>query len=99
MAKYDVFRINSGKGYLLDIQADFLNHLSTRVVVPLLLRDDVPPPSKGLNPIFLVGADEVVMATQLLVAVPKSALKARVGNLSDRHDTIISAIDFLMQGF
>jgi toxin CcdB len=86
------------KGFLLEVQADFLNSLSTRVVVPLLPVEEVPTPSKMLNPIFLIGTDEVVMATQLLAAVPKAALRIRIGNLSDQHDKVVDAIDFLMQG-
>jgi toxin CcdB len=87
------------KGFLLEVQADFLNSLSTRVVVPLLPVEEVPTLSKTLNPIFLIGTDEVVMATQLLAAVPKSALRIRIGNLSDQHDRVVNAIDFLKQGF
>jgi toxin CcdB len=99
MARLDVYRMEAGKGYLLDVQADFLSSLSTRVVVPLLPLAEVPPPSKTLNPIFRIGSDEVVMATQLLAAVPKSAVKTSIGNLSDQHDKIVAAIDFLIQGF
>ncbi|HEX4505904.1 MAG TPA: CcdB family protein [Alphaproteobacteria bacterium] len=99
MAKFDVYRIDGGRGYLIDIQADLLGALSTRVVVPLLPGDEVPPPSKRLNPIFHIGPDEVVMATQLMAAVPRSALKTSIANLSEHHDTIVGAIDFLMQGF
>ena len=99
MSKFDVYRIDGGRGYLVDIQADFLSSLSTRVVVPLLPRDEVPPPSKRLNPIFQIGADEVVMAPQLMAAVPRSALNTSIANLSGHPNTIVGAIDFLMQGF
>ena len=97
MSKFDVYRTEGG--YLLDIQADFLNHLGTRVVVPLLPTQTTPPAAKGLNPIFRIEDDEVVMATQLLAAVPRSMLKSSVTNLSNQHDKIVAAVDFLMQGF
>ena len=97
MSKFDVYRTEDG--YLLDIQANFLSHLGTRVVVPLLPTRTTPPPVKGLNPIFRVEEEEVVMATQLMAAVPRSILKTRVAILSSQHDEIVSAIDFLMQGF
>jgi toxin CcdB len=97
MPKFDVYRTEGG--YLLDIQADFLNYLGTRVVVPLLPTGTTPPPAKGLNPIFRIEDDEVVMATQLLAAVPRSMLKTSVANLSSQHDKIVAAVDFLMQGF
>jgi toxin CcdB len=34
MARFDVYRNPAGAGCLLDIQADLLSHLNTRVVVP-----------------------------------------------------------------
>ncbi|CAM5429606.1 hypothetical protein TMEC54S_03045 [Thauera mechernichensis] len=36
MARFDVYRNSAGEGFLLDVQADLLSHLNTRVVVPLL---------------------------------------------------------------
>lgn len=52
MARFGVYRHPEGKGYLLDIQADLLRHLNTRVVVPLLPLDIAPKPAKTLNPVF-----------------------------------------------
>jgi toxin CcdB len=99
MARFDVYRNPDGTGYLLDIQANLLSHLNTRVVVPLLPPDEAPRPAQRLNPRFRIGTDVVIMATQFLAAVPSSMLKAPAGTLSDRHDDIVSAVDFLMQGF
>ena len=45
------------------------------------------------------GADVVIMATQFLAAVPSSILETPAGTLSDHHDDIVAAVDFLMQGF
>ena len=36
MARFDVYRNSAGEGFLLDVQADLLSYLNTRVVVPLL---------------------------------------------------------------
>ncbi|ABC24346.1 CcdB family protein [Rhodospirillum rubrum] len=36
MARFDVYANPDGMGGLLNIQADLLRHLNTRVVVPLL---------------------------------------------------------------
>jgi len=99
MARFDVYRNPDGSGYLLDIQANLLSHLNTRVVVPLLPPDEAPRPAQRLNPRFRIGADVVIMATQFLAAVPSSMLKAPAGTLSGHHDDIVSAVDFLMQGF
>jgi toxin CcdB len=99
MARFDVYRNPDGSGYLLDVQANFLSHLNTRVVAPLLPPDEAPRPAQRLNPRFHIGADDVVMVTQFLAAVPSSMLKAPAGTLADHHSDIVDAIDFLMQGF
>jgi toxin CcdB len=99
MARFDVYRNPEGRGYLLDVQASLLGNLNTRIVVPLLPPDEAPQPARRLNPCFRIGGDDLIMATQFLAAVPSSMLKAPVGTLSDHHSEIVTAIDFLMQGF
>lgn len=99
MARFDLYRDPDGNGYLLDIQADLLSHLNTRVVVPLMLPADAPKPAKGLNPVFLIGDTALVMITQFLSAVPTSALKEQVATLDQHHTEIVDAIDLLLQGF
>ncbi len=98
MARFDVFR-NPDGGYLLDIQAGLLDHLNTRVVVPLLPLAVAPTPARILNPVFSVDDDEVVMATQFMAAVPANLLRTPVATLAARRDEIVAAIDLLMQGF
>lgn len=51
MARYDVYP-NPDGGYILDVQADLLDDLTTRVVVPLMMATLAPSPAKRLNPIF-----------------------------------------------
>ncbi|MEO3432728.1 CcdB family protein [Inquilinus sp. CAU 1745] len=99
MARFDVYANPDGLGYLLDIQAGFLSHLTTRVVVPLLPLEHAPMPAKGLNPRFRIGDEEVLMATQFMAAVPNSTIKNPVATLNHRHHEIVDAIDLLMQGF
>ena len=50
MARFHVYVNAEGGGYLLDVQANLLNHLNTCVVVPLLPLDTAPKPAKVLNP-------------------------------------------------
>ena len=45
--------MRDGPGYLMDVQADMLNRLNTRVVVPLLPLSEAPKPAKVLNPQFV----------------------------------------------
>lgn len=99
MARFDVYANPGGEGYVVDVQADLLNGLNTRVVVPLLPRHQAPVPAKRLNPVFRMADQEVVLATQFLSAVPMSVLGAPLGTLEPHRTEIINAIDFLMQGF
>jgi toxin CcdB len=99
MARYDVYPNPDRAGYLLDVQADLLAGLNTRVVVPLLPRGAAPAPAERLNPTFRVETSEVVMATQFLAAVPASILAAPVANVSDRAIDITNALDMVFQGF
>lgn len=99
MARFDVYKMPDGEGYLLDIQADLLSHLNSRVVVPLLPAAIAPQPAKILNPCFAVAGEPLVMTTQFIAAVPASILRTPIMNLQAKHDEIVAATDFLMQGF
>lgn len=99
MSKYDVYSDPGGKGYLVDVQADLLDSLNTRMVVPLLPRGEAPIPAAHLNPIFEVEGQEVVMVTQFMAAVPVSILKNPVGHLDEAFEQITRATDMLLQGF
>jgi toxin CcdB len=76
MARFGVYKSTEATGYLLDIQADLLNHLNTRVVVPLLPLEIAPKPAGTLNPLFDIDGVKVSMATQFMAAVPTRMLKA-----------------------
>ncbi|MFH7321481.1 CcdB family protein [Desulfurivibrio sp. D14AmB] len=99
MARFDVYQNPDGEGYLLDVQADLLRGLSTRVVVPLLPVSMAPQPAKILNPCFTITGESQIMATQFMAAVPVSILRAPITSLQAKRDEIVAAVDFLMQGF
>ena len=83
---------------MLDVQADLLSHLNTRVVVPLLARDGDLLSAKGLNPVFEIEGGGWVMATQFMAAVPSSLLKGPVARLDPFRAEITTALDMLFQG-
>ena len=99
MAKYDIHEYRSGDGYLLDVQADLLDHLNTRVVVPLLPKNNAPQPAARLNPIFEVEGVPHVMAAQFLAAIPRNELGKKVTNIEPRFAEITAALDMVFQGF
>ena len=99
MARFDVYKMATARGFLLDVQTDLLSGLNTRVVVPLLPLTDAPIPAQRLNPVLEIENLEVLMATQFLAAVPESELKEVVGNLEGPQNEITVALDMLFTGF
>lgn len=99
MSRYDVFPGSIDGSLLLDVQADLLDEMSTRVVVPLMERSAAPKAADRLNPEFAINGKQYVMVTQLLATVPASLLRQSVSNLSPEFAKISGALDFLFQGY
>lgn len=99
MARFDVFANPDGPGYLLDVQADLLDMLNTRVVVPLLPMASAPLPARRLNPVFGIEAVDHVMMTQFLAAVPCTILGRPVANLAVEGSAVMAALDMVFLGF
>ncbi|PBC19936.1 MULTISPECIES: CcdB family protein [unclassified Mesorhizobium] len=99
MARYDFYRNAEGDGYLLDVQSDLLEGLSTRAIIPLMPANTAPVPGRRLNPTFAINGKDHVMVTQFLSAFSASELQSPEGNLSRHHDDIVAALDMLFRGF
>ena len=104
MAQFDVFEnsneeTNQAVPYLLDVQADLLNALSTRVVVPLVAASAIGKAVKHLNPEFTIKNTTVFMSTAELAGIPVAAMGEKVGSLKAQGHEIIAALDFLFTGF
>jgi toxin CcdB len=100
MAKYDVYRDPRGsENLLVSIQADLFDQFDTRMAIPLLPEQPHITPLKKLNPVFTIEERRYILHTQLMLAVPASALRVRVTNVEDHRDEITAALDFLCQGF
>ena len=85
--------------YLLEVQSDLLEPVSTRVVVPLALLSARGQPARHLNPQFEIEGVQVVMVTEQIAGISKRALGKRVLSLAVKRDQIMDAIDFLFRGF
>lgn len=99
MARFDVYRRSGEIGFLLDCQADILDDLNTRFVVPLLPPDHAPRAGERLNPSFQVDGAAVVMVTQFAASVPLADLDQRIGSLADEDIVIMNALDMLLTGY
>ena len=98
MARFDVYRGATGRGYLLDCQSDLLDNLETRAVVPLMPLAGVPQATR-LNPVFEIEDMFVVMSTNLIFSIPGHRLGKPVTSIRDEADAIMNALDMLFTGF
>ena len=103
MARFEVRKnlnraTGAGVPYLLELQADMLSALDTRLVAPLVPAAAFGPAATRLNPGFRIGNRNLVMDTALMAGVPKKLLGERVASLADRSADILGAVDFLVSG-
>jgi toxin CcdB len=100
MARHDVYAFPVGSGRLVvDVQADLLDGLSTRIVVPLVAEALAPPALNRLNPKFQIDGMTYVFLVQYAAPVPEKYLRNPLCSLSAETDAITSALDMLFQGF
>ncbi|MDO6965543.1 CcdB family protein [Rhizobium alvei] len=99
MPRFHVYRLRRDDTLLLDLQADLLDVLKTRIVAPLIPVDQMPWAIAHLNPHFEVAGKQYVMATQRMAAISTSEIGPYVADLSQQRDRIVAATDFLFQGF
>lgn len=104
MAQFDVYAnpnpaTKRNIPFLLDIQTDLLNNLTTRVVIPLYTVSAMGKAAKHLNPQFSVKRTSVIMSTAELAGVAVNSLGDNVCSLKEHRNEIIAAIDFLVTGF
>ena len=103
MAQFDVY-LNPNAAtrkaipYLLDVQADLLDTLATRVVAPLVLAGEMGLAAKHLNPQFKIKGTAVVMSTAELAGVSNRSLGDKVVSLKNKRDEIIAALDLIFTG-
>lgn len=104
MAQFDVYKNPNPETkqtipYLLDIQADLLCSLTTRVVVPLYSLSAMGKAAQHLNPRFSIKRTAVIMSTAELAGVTQNSLGDKVCSLQEHRNEIIAALDFLITGF
>ena len=85
--------------YIIELQADLLSDLNTRLAAPFaparLYKGTVP----RLNPVIEIGGEPHVLLTQQMAALPKRLLTAPpVANAEAHRYEIIAAVDFLVTG-
>lgn len=101
MAQFDVFRNPAPKRFplLLDVQADLLGRLESRVVIPMItLARYGARPITRLHPVVRFESADYVLVAHELAAVPSAILKTRIGSLAAQRPALIDALDLLFTG-
>lgn len=102
MARFDVYSTNRGPYPLvIDVQANLLSELDTRVVIPLAtLEGRTEQIAPRLFPVITIGNTGYILMTSDIATRPVSAFQSPVGNVETEHrDTITAAMDFLFRGY
>ena len=104
MAQFDVYENEEPESkdvipFLLDVQHEVHEHLTTRTVVPLVILDSTKHEAKKLFLRFDILGKEVIMSTPEISGYPVRDLGAKVYSLSEKRGEILDAIDFLLSGF
>ena len=103
MAQFDVYlnpntETNRNIPYLVDVQADLLDVLATRIVIPLHTMASMPKPAKHLNSILEINGEKCVLSTAELAGIPAAMLGKPVDNLKTYREDMIAALDFMFTG-
>ena len=104
MARFDVYANpdtseRKHTPYYVDVQNDFIDALTTRVVIPMRKEAVFGARARNLNPALTVGADSVVLDTAAIGAVPLSELRKPVANLRDNRALVQEALDTLFGAY
>ena len=83
MARFDLFALPDGAGYVVDVQSDHASqHVHTRVVVPLIPLSVLGTPISKLNPIIMVEGTEYAFVAQSIATLAPGELGSRMGSLA-----------------
>ncbi|MDZ7589634.1 MAG: CcdB family protein [Rubrivivax sp.] len=85
--------------FFVDVQNDYIDHIETRVVIPLRREAAFGPRARNLHPLLQVAGEPVVLDTSAIAAVPTAELRKRVGELRDARAEIQEALDTLFGTF
>lgn len=96
--QFDIYQSNDGV-LVLVIQSDLLDHLPTRVVIPLVSAKDIDAAFKTLMPVIMASDKELRLFPQQIATVMTASLVTFVGSAAHLRDDIIRACDMLITGY
>jgi toxin CcdB len=104
VARYDVYANPTAAErkhtpYFVDVQNEYIDGLSTRVMIPLRREAVFGPRARNLHPLLEVLGENVVLDTAALGAVPLSELRAPIASLQERRAEVQEALDTLFGAY
>jgi toxin CcdB len=103
MAQYDVHRNTDEESarnfpFIVDVQADLLRHLDTRLVVPLGRLEAGFKSLGRLTPPVEIEGESLLFLVNHAVSMQRSILGPIVGSAAGTSVDLLNAIDFLLTG-
>lgn len=104
MAQFTVYKNKNPRSkttypLLVDVQANLLDELQTRLVIPLTKAPALTKkPITRLTPPLNIGSEQYVLMTPQLAGIARSELGSAVGNVADQRSAIVAALDLLITG-
>lgn len=91
---------NSAYPYLVDVQSDIIDELTTRIVIPLYPMNRLQAGQvKRLNPVIEIEGEGYLVMTHEMASVPASLLGKQVMDARPYRQRIKDSIDFIFDGF
>jgi toxin CcdB len=97
--QFCAFRLPTGQ-LVLDMQADVLSHLKSRLVAPLAPESAGEKAMTILEPVLEMEGERLVLLTTEMVTIPASLIAGPpVARFTDADHTTRRALDMLFSGF
>lgn len=86
--------------YFIDIQADMLSHLNTRLIMPLTPKSNFNSQVEALTPVITIEQVDYVVLASMITTTDVKNLKAEDVVMDALHlgDKLVSTIDMMILG-
>jgi hypothetical protein len=100
MAQFDVYQLRAEQRLVVDVQSELVSgELDSRLIIPLFDPAEASWPFGRLTPLIDVEGKTFLLATPLMVGLPKQQLRPQpVASLASDSYRILNAIDFFLSG-
>jgi toxin CcdB len=103
MAQFDVYENGDrhsrhSEPYVVDVQSNLLDGLTTRIVIPLISKEAIEQPVDILNPMIRIANQNFYLSSPQLRSVHKDRLGKRITTIVNQRDAVQASVTFLLSG-